>query len=183
MSFWENVGETIGYGLGVVVFGPKVALQQRAQRTIRRSFAGWLSEENFTKQEPLSGHVRRFVERQEDELPFVLECDLAPREGVARIVTTTADRLPDRVRVRIERDVPPIVLGTSLEAEATSELIAAALASPLRHCAWRSIEIGPDRIVLETNAPSSADEWEAFARGALKVATWLTRRFRGDGYR
>ncbi len=94
MSFWSKLGESVGYGIGAVIFGPTVALERRRIRTIRRAFAEWLGDEKYTKLVPEPGRVRRLVERQDAELPFLLECQLEPAEGTATIA------------IALERPVP-----------------------------------------------------------------------------
>jgi hypothetical protein len=93
MSFWEAVGEKVGYGLAAIIYGPRVALEQRHKRTIRRAFAAWLGDEKFTKQVAEAGRVRRLVERQSDELSFLLECELHPEIDRAYI-TIRLEKLP-----------------------------------------------------------------------------------------
>ena len=88
MSFWEKVGETIGHGIGAIVYGPGAAMKQRHLKTIRRAFATWLGGESYTKQIAEPGKVRRLVERQDDELTFLLECELRPEHDDAQIVIT-----------------------------------------------------------------------------------------------
>ena len=94
MSFWESVGEKIGYGIAAVLYGPRVAIEQRHQRTIRRAFAAWLADEQYTKQIAEPGRVRRLVERQVDELSFLLECELRPEIDRA-YVTIRLEKLPN----------------------------------------------------------------------------------------
>lgn len=134
---WLRIGEAVGYGAAALILGPRAALQRRHLRTIRRAFAYWLSDEQYTKQVATHGRVRRLVERTDDELAFLLECELQPGDDLATIVIQL-EKLPGMTE---------------------------------------------DKVVAETKAPLSADEWSHFASGAVREAAELIRRHRGEGYR
>jgi len=101
------LGETIGHGIGAAIFGPGVALKQRHNRTIRRAFAAWLGDETYTKQVAEPGRVRRLVERRDDELTFLLECELQPEIDRA-FITIRLEKLPHMTedQVLMERAAP-----------------------------------------------------------------------------
>lgn len=107
MSLGERLGEWIGYGVGVVIYGPRAALEQRHLRRIRRAFAAWLADERYTKQIAEPGRVRRLVERQDDELALLLECELRPLDDRA-FITIRLEKLPhmEDDRVAVETKAP-----------------------------------------------------------------------------
>lgn len=160
MSFWEAVGERLGYAIGGVIFGPAVMLAQRRRKTRRRALASWLVPSSYTRLRANEGAVRWLVvDRREDELSFSIEVELVPTdEGYAR-VTVLYERLPDSVVARFEQDV---------ERE--------------RIASWRSVVVRPELLEVEADAPMSADEWDVLVRGATSIAAWLARRNRA-GYR
>ena len=122
MGFWEAVGEKLGYGIAAVIYGPRVAIEQRHERTIRRAFAAWLGDEQYTKQVAERGRVRRLVERQADELSFLLECELRPEIDRAYI-TIRLEKLPhmNEDHVLVEEEAPE-------SADAWNDLAEAAIA-------------------------------------------------------
>lgn len=194
MSLWGRVGEGIGYGLAAVVLGPSAAIQRRARRAMRSSFAELCERRSATKLV-----APRFVRRASMRLAkgatsigLEVELDIVGKHARA---TASIDPLPSFVQAEASKNLtaidglrrrrgPPLAMhdglridSGSIDAALADELVRAIGATLLGALEAIQVIVGGDRIDVNVVAPTTFAEWNAIADGLLAFATWLSERW------
>jgi hypothetical protein len=193
MSFWERVGETLGYGVAAIVLGPIDAITRHERRAMRKSFVAWTRAWNPVPMTSSKvGFLRRsltFVTRAGD-VPAIAELDVFARR--ARIVASIGV-LPSWVDVTLGRgslvDVhtprgTPLAIAGSLRAESNTldvESARALLANVERGGLGAltdvEIEVRTKELTVRTIAMTTEAAWRAIGDAIVSLAELLAEKW------
>ena len=181
MSFWERVGEGIGYGLAALVLGPPAAISRSERRRIRRAFVAWCDAHDATKIEAPRGVARRAIAlpTKLGKLPVRAELDVNARR--ARIEATIAP-LPTFVRAAVIRDGALRVESDVLDPASRAALRDRIAAGKLGDLHALAIGVASEELVVVAIALTTPEAWRALGDGVVDLAEWLAEKW-PVGYR
>jgi hypothetical protein len=193
-SYWERLGEGVGYGLAAIVLGPAAALERRARRAMRGALVDFCSERQPVRLSAPRGALRRRVrlaERGAAPLAIEIELELASRTARLR---ADLDRMPGYVEARVARSlgslrpderwqVPSLASAGAFsiwsdnlprgDATALVELVAGAMAT----IDAVDILLAPESLEVLAVAPQTIEGWTALGDGVSALAIWLSARW------
>ena len=196
-SFWESLGESIGYGLATVVLGPAAALERRARLAMREALLLFCRD-----LQPLRLAAPRGTLRRSAQLPLALgvvlplEIEVDLKRRVVRI-TAPLERLPAYVEARIGKSIlwiyPDLrmrlaepkarsgaiaVWTQTLEVDVAQALADAVAGSQgLDSVVAIEIVLQPERIDLHMTAPQDLEAWAAAREVLQTLVTFVATRW------
>jgi hypothetical protein len=199
MSFWERVGETIGYGLAALVLGPPAAISRAERRRIRRAFVTWCDELSPVTLETGRSGIRRaiYFETAIGRLPATAELRVF---ALRAQVEAAIQPLPTWVAANVSRDLSMLrrvrmrwgeplasegslrVDSTTLDVDSARALAARVSASKLGELRAVDVEVASERLRVTVVAMTTVEAWRAIGEGIVEVANWLVERW-PVGYR
>lgn len=176
MSFWERVGQGIGYGLAALVLGPPAAISRSERRKIRRAFVAWCDEQSAVKLEGRRNVLRRSITMTSalGAMPAEVELDSFARRATLRV---TIPPLPAWVRAQVACESGVTVESESLDREAQRALRDFVAAGPLGALRVLDVDIASERLEVLAIAVTTLDAWRAMGRGVVALADWLAERW------
>lgn len=193
MSFWERVGELLGYSAAALVLGPIDAVTRHERRAMRSSFVRWASGfDAIMLQSKKLGLVRRDLTLRSATggMPATAELDVFARR--ARIALAIP-QMPSFVRVTISRGSldrvryrhgPPLAHhGTlradseTLDVEAARAILANVEHGGLGALTEVEIDVNSKELVVRSVAMTTEDAWKAIGDGVVALAECLSSRW------
>ncbi|HEY1958987.1 MAG TPA: hypothetical protein VGH28_25415 [Polyangiaceae bacterium] len=181
MSFWESLGEGIGYGLAALVLGPPAAISRGERRRIRLAFNAWCEEQSAVRLEGSRGVHRRSIRFRSaiGTTPAEVTLDLFSRRASIHVGIPP---LPAWVRARVECEHAVRVTSDTLDLAAQRELGDFVAAGPLGELRVVRVDVASERLEVFAIAVTTLDAWRAMGRGVVALADWLADRW-PVGYR
>jgi hypothetical protein len=193
-SYWERVGEAVGYSLAVVLIGPVAALQRQARRRMVYAAIGFCRRHAPIELAAPKGVVRRAIRLATPGGPIPVEMELRPFEGSASLVVTipalpgnvhaTVRRHPSGLRGARDRRTEALaedgsvrIEAATLDVETARALVAAISAGPLGALPSFELEIRREQLDLVVAPPATTEAWVAIGEGIVLLVAWLTARW------
>jgi len=176
MSFWERVGEALGYGIAAVVLGPPAAISRSERRRVRRSFVAWCDEHAAVELAGSRGVTRRAItlDAKLGGLPARAELDVLARR--ARIEVRIAP-LPSFVRATVIRDGALRVESDSLDPASIQALRDRVASGKLGELRALAVGIASEELVVVAIAMTTLEAWRGIGEGVVELAEWLAERW------
>ncbi len=192
MSFWERVGELIGYSAAAIVLGPIDAVTRHERRAMRKSFVAWTRAfDPVPLESKKPGVVRRAItlRTRTGTLPADVELDVFARR--ARVVAAIPT-LPPSIRATISRGSlegvrwrrgAPVTTAGSLRADSdTLDADSAhAILVNVEHGglgALTTVEIDlASELTVRTVAMTTEAAWRAIGDGVVSLADFLAEKW------
>jgi hypothetical protein len=194
-SYWEQLGESMGYGLAAIVLGPAAALERRTRRAMRGGLVDFCSERQPVRLQAPRGTLRRSVRlATRGAAPLALEVELELSSRTARL-RADLERMPGYVEARVARSRSSLhpdasqrlatPLSSSGEFSLWSDSLPLADATALVEIAARAtaaieaveIRLSPESLEVLAVAPQRAEGWIVLGDGVSALASWLSARW------
>jgi len=193
-SFWESLGERVGYGLAAVVLGPVVARERRARRAMRSALLEFCRPLQPLRLLAPPGVLRRSVQLPVATGSSALEIVMDLESRRVRI-TASIERLPSYVEARIAKSLSSLhderlrlsearagsgafrVWTESLDVDVAKALVESVAGGPLERLAAVEVELSAERLDVLAVAPQSDEGWQAIGDGLTGLAAWLAAKW------
>jgi len=181
VSFWERVGEGIGYGLAALVLGPAAAISRSERRRVRHAFNAWCDEQSAVKLEAPRGVMRRAITMKSSigAMPAEVRLDLFARRALIRVAIQP---LPPWVRARVECEHAVRVVSDTLDLAAQRELGNFVARGPLGELRVVHVDVASEAIEVYAIALTTLAAWRSVGGGIVTLADWLVEKW-PVGYR
>lgn len=195
MSFWERVGEGIGYALAASVLGPPAAMARRDRRAMRDAFRAWCRPLDPV---PVRAHAERGLRRAvtlrpptgavtlEAELdPFgkraTLELPIGPFPPNAQVRLAKAPWEIHHVKMRMPEPIASLggalAFAGTVDADTAEVLLREVLDTAFGARDAFNLDVQRDALVLTLVAPRAHEEWDGVANALVGLADTYTRRW------
>ncbi len=197
-SFWEWVGEKVGYGLAAVVLGPGALVERKARRESRRAMLRFVAERGpIVFESPARDTLRRGGRLMVCGEPLDIELTLDLRARKATM-STAIESLPKAFGARVSSGLgelhglryrlpePRAISGTirvdseDIDANAANELLQQVTKSPLGQCPVFELTLQEGRLQLLVVAPRTELEWTGLGITVIALSTWSTSKWRAS---
>jgi len=176
-SYWEMLGERVGYGLAAVVLGPVAALERRTRRTMRAAMLDSFEDLRPLRLERRRGTIRRNVQLPTGAGATSIDIDLDLHTHKTKL-TLRLERLPSYVEARIQKHGSEFRLTTtSLDDDANHALVAMLTNGSLAGLDAIEIALSPEEVVIHITAPTTSEEWATIRAGLVDMVSWLAARW------
>jgi hypothetical protein len=188
VTFWEELGERVGYGIAALIYGPAAALERSHRRAFRRALRAYCSGIDTVRMTPKrSGVVSRRITLAHD-VSAEVELDLASRHAWFEV---QLERRPAFVEAIIDKHLgsidydPKIAIAEgelrlssrTMPADDQKAMLSAIARGPLERLTAVEIVVDPERVVILTPAPTTAEQWSVIERGCLDLVAWIGARW------